>query len=321
MKMALTPTGSALVLLLALAACRHSTQSPVDGDAALRYVAAQLAFGPRAPGTPGHEKCGDWLEQQFRIRADSVSTQTWVHVTADGKKLPMRNILARFRPSLAQRVLFVTHWDTRPTSDQDTNVAARSLPIAGANDGASGPALFLALADAFRKAQPTVGVDLLLVDGEDYGNFDTYSDTASNPDVLIGSTYFARHLPSPGYRPLYGVLWDMIGDRDLQIYQEGNSLAAAPEVVRLVWQTTADLGYAKTFIPESKYSLIDDHTPLNEMELRVIDVIDYDYCAHGVGCDPLGPDNFHHTQRDTFDKVSARSLAIAGRVALALVTR
>jgi len=315
------PTRLALILLLTLAACRHDRQSPVDGDVALRYVAAQLAFGPRAPGAPGHEKCGDWLEQQFRARADTVSTQTWIHVAADGKKLAMRNILARFRPALPQRVLFVTHWDTRPTSDQDTNVAARSLPIAGANDGASGPALFLALADALRKTQPTVGVDLLLVDGEDYGNFDSYSDTASNPDVLIGSTYFARHLPSPDYRPLYGALWDMIGDRDLQMYQEGNSIAAAPEVVRLVWQTAADLGYEKMFIPESKYTLIDDHTPLNKAGLRVIDVIDYDYCAHGVGCDPLGPDNFHHTQRDSFDKVSARSLAIVGRVAFALVTR
>ena len=309
------------MLLLTPAACRRGRQSPVDGDVALRYVAAQLAFGPRVPGAPGHEKCGDWLEQQFRTRADTVSTQTWVHVTAGGKKLAMRNILARFRPSLAQRVLFVTHWDTRPTSDQDTSVAARSLPIDGANDGASGPALFLALADAFRKTQPTVGVDLLLVDGEDYGNFDTYSDTASNPDVLIGSTYFARHLPSPDYRPLYGVLWDMIGDRDLQIYQEGNSIAAAPEVVRLVWQTAADLGYEKTIIPEAGYTLVDDHTPLNRAGLRVIDVIDYDYCARGIRCDPLGPDNFHHTQRDTFDKVSARSLAVVGSVAFALVTR
>src|SRR5215475_4946942 len=144
------PTRLVLLLLLTPAARRRGRQSPVDGDVALRYVAAQLAFGPRVPGAPGHEKCGDWLEHQFRTRADTVSTQTWVHVTAGGKKLAMRNILARFRPSLAQRVLFVTHWDTRPTSDQDTSVAARSLPIAGANDGASDPALFLALADAFR---------------------------------------------------------------------------------------------------------------------------------------------------------------------------
>ena len=39
----------------------------------------------------------------------------------------------------------------------------------------------------------------------------------------MGSRYFASHLPSPMYRPIFGVLWDMIGDKDLRIKQEQNS--------------------------------------------------------------------------------------------------
>src|SRR5947207_1327367 len=92
--------------------------------------------------------------------------------------------------------------------------AGRDIGSGLFNDGASGPAIFLALADVLKKTSPNVGVDLLLVDGEDYGDFST------NTDVLLGSTYFAKHLPSADYRPLYGVLWDMVGDRDLEISRE-----------------------------------------------------------------------------------------------------
>ena len=66
--------------------------------------------------------------------------------------------------------------------------------------------LFIALGDVFKKTPPSVGVDLLFVDGEDWGAFD--SDSAGNyPDALFGSQYFASHLPSPNYKPLFGVLW------------------------------------------------------------------------------------------------------------------
>ena len=162
----------------------------------------------------------------------------------------------------------------------------------------------------------------MFVDGEDWGSYATYSDTAANPDVLIGSTYFATHLPSPDYKPLYGVLWDMIGDRDLQIFQEGISLQGAPEVVGRVWSTAANLGYSKYFLSEpGKYPVTDDQVPLLKHGLRVIDVVDIDYCDKGVGCEEGTPQNYHHTQQDTFDKVSAHSLQVAGDVATALVTR
>src|SRR5207237_1397271 len=113
------------------------------------------------------------------------------------------------------------------------------LPAPGANDGASGVAVLLGVADALKAKPPTLGVDLLFVDGEDYGNFATDST-----DVLIGSRYFAAHQP-PGYQPLFAVLFDMVADKDQQFYYEGNSQAFAPEVVDRVWRVGAELGYGR----------------------------------------------------------------------------
>ena len=292
-----------------------------DGATALGYVKTQVDFGPRSPGSVGHRRAGDWIAAEMRKRADTVIVQRWTHVTAAGDTLALQNIFARINPSAAQRVLYVTHWDTRPTADEDANLGNKRLPIPGANDGASGVALLMAIADALKKTPPIYGVDLLFVDGEDYGDFNAYSDTAVAPDVLIGSTYFVNHLPSPDYKPIFGVLWDMIGDKELQIFPEAYSVEGAPEVVSRVWQTAADLGYGKYLINETKGGVTDDHVPFLRKGLRVIDVVDIDYCSTGIGCLGDQQRNYHHTLQDTIDKVSAKSLQIVGDVALTLLVR
>jgi glutaminyl-peptide cyclotransferase len=296
--------GALLCVALALTAC-HGEQrahTAFDGATALTFVKTQLDFGPRIPNSDGARRCGDWILAQMRAHADTVIVQTWTYTTTDGTQLALRNIIARWRPQATDRVLYVTHWDTRPVADEDPDSANRTKPMPGANDGASGVALFVELADVLKRTPPAVGVDLLFVDGEDYGQF-----SPKEQDVLLGSKYFATHLPSPDYRPLYGVLFDMIGQRDLQIYEEGNSVQRAPEVVARVWQAAADMGYSDVFIPRSKYTINDDHIPLLDAGLRVIDVIDYDYPAH-------------HTTHDTIDQLSARSLQTVGDVATGLVT-
>jgi glutaminyl-peptide cyclotransferase len=161
-------------------------------------------------------------------------------------------------------------------------------------------AVLLGVADALASTPPAVGVDLLLVDGEDYGDFDR------DRDVFIGSRWFADHLPAPGYQPLFGVVWDMVGDRDLQIFQETNSVQAAPEVVARVWGVAAELGYREIFIPRAKYAITDDHLPLIARGLRVIDVIDFDFPPH-------------HRLDDDLGAVSADALQTVGDVALSLV--
>jgi glutaminyl-peptide cyclotransferase len=280
-----------------------ATSTGFSGSAAYGYAKAQVGFGPRVPGSPAAKLAGDWIIKQMRARADTVIVQSFTYTTADGKKLPLRNILARFRPELPERILYVTHWDSRPVSESASTDAEKKLPVPGANDGASGVGMFIALGDVLKRTKPVVGVDLLFTDGEDYGQFGP-----PEVDVLIGAKYFANHLPSPGYKPLYGVLWDMIGDKDLRIPYEMNSFQQAPEVVSRVWQTAADLGYGDVFVQESGGLITDDHIPLLNAGLRVIDVIDLLYPSH-------------HTPQDTMDKISAKSLGIVGDVATALVTR
>jgi len=210
-------------------------------------------------------------------------------------------VMARFNPAAEKRLLFLAHWDSRPVSDSPTSRDS-SHAVMGANDGGSGVALLLGLADVLKRTPPTVGVDLLFVDGEDYGDF-----TKSPNDVLIGSRYYGAH-QAPGPKPLYAVLFDLIADKDLQIYQEGNSLVGAPEVVELVWDTAKDLGYAGYFIASPRHTLIDDHLELQKAGIRAIDVVDFDYPAW-------------HTQYDTIDKVSASSLQVVGDVAVELIRR
>lgn len=280
-----------------------ATATGFSGSSAYNYAKAQFDFGPRVPGSVAAKRAGDWIIQQMRSRADTVIVQSFVYTTKDGKKLPLRNILARFRPQLNDRVLYLTHWDSRPVSESASTEAEKKMPVPGANDGASGVGMFVALGDILKRTKPNVGVDLLFTDGEDYGDFGP-----PEVDVLIGSKYFANHLPSPGYKPLYGVLWDMIGDKDLRIPYEMNSFQQVPEVVSRVWQTAADMGYGNVFVQESGGAVTDDHVPLLNAGLRVIDVIDLTYPPH-------------HTPQDTMDKISPRSLAIVGDVATALVTR
>ncbi len=295
-------------------------KTPFDGQAALAYAKTHLEFGPRTPGTPAHDKAADWITAEMRKRTDNVTVQQWTQTTAKGVKLPLRNIFARFNPAATDRVLYLTHWDTRPTADEDANFGNKARPILGANDGASGVGLFLALADVFKKTPPSVGVDLLFVDGEDWGSFEPDASGAYR-DALFGSQYFADHLPSPDYKPLFGVLFDMIGDADLQIYQEANSVNQAPEVVRRVWATADELGYGKYFPTVLGMPITDDHLPLLKKGLRVIDVIDLQYGPLPADHDAFTPanPNYHHTMQDTFDKLSAKSLQIVGDVAVALV--
>jgi glutaminyl-peptide cyclotransferase len=295
---------SVWISLLLVVACEtaesFAPKTSFNAARAMEYVRTQLDFGPRVPGTEGHRRTGDWIVEQMRLRADTVIEQRFSHVTTNGDTLPMRNILARIKPATTQRVLYVAHWDTRPISEKASSPGDRALPVPGANDGASGVAVLMAVADVLKMTPSSWGVDLLFVDGEDYGDFTV------GRDVLIGARHFAQHLPAPDYRPLFGIVWDMIGDTSLGIYQEGHSVRRAPEIVSRVWQTAADLGYSGFFVPRVGESITDDHLPLLDAGLRVIDVIDIEFAAH-------------HTPFDTIDKVSERSLQIVGDVAVKLL--
>lgn len=269
-----------------------------DGARALQEVERQVAFGPRVPGAEGHAAAAGYFEQTLAALADTVLTQRWTHQAANGQSLPLVNVIASFGPEKARRVLLCAHWDTRPVADHDPDPARRDQPIPGANDGGSGVAVLLELARVFAREAPSLGVDLVLFDGEDYGDF------GLDRDVLIGSRHFAAGWQD--YRPELGILLDMVGDQNGRFPIEGNSWAVLPDQCRLVWGTAAQLGYGRQFPNQIGPAVIDDHIPLLEKGIRCIDLIQ-------MGLP------YWHTHGDTPDQLSAATLEAVGRTVAAVV--
>ncbi len=281
-----------------LSGCSAQTLPEFDGARAYRYLKAQCDFGPRNPGSVGHRRAQAYLVKEFSKFADQVRLQPFPFTNfKDNLHLTLHNIVASFGTQ-NNRILLTAHWDTRPWADQDPNPKNHDKPILGANDGASGVAVLLEIARQLKQKPPKIGVDLICWDGEDSGR------EGHSEEYLQGSRYFARH-KSPNYNPRFSILLDMVGDKDLQLYEEGNSVAYAPDVVNTVWGTAARLGIPQ-FVPDVRYTIVDDHLPLLEVGIPSIDVIDFDY-------------PYWHTLQDTPDKCSAASLKKVGQVLLGVI--
>ena len=290
----------ALLLPLALApSCGEPAARP-DGARALERVKQQVAFGPRIPGSPGHEKFRAWLSAELVRLGAKIERQAFVDSVA-GQSWPMENVIARFGPERGRRVALFAHYDTRPWCDQDPDPARRREPVAGANDAGSGVAVLLEVAELMHANAPAVGVDLVFLDGEDLGR-------PTAPDEYCrGSRGYAKRLPRPGEasRPVAGFVFDMVGDRDLGIWDEGNSAARATNLVDVVREAAKATG-ARHFHSGVRHTLVDDHVPLLDAGLPAVDIIDFDYAAW-------------HTTADTPEQVSAESLLEVSRVAAWIV--
>lgn len=265
--------------------------SAFNEDEAWKHLLKQVSFGPRVPGTPGHDKCRDYIVDQMKITCDAVRLQEFTHKwSSTGQYKTMWNIIGTQNWKDAKvRVLLMAHWDTRPTADMEEDPVKAAKPIPGANDGASGVAVLLELARALRMQKNDVGVMYLMTDGEDLG--------PSLDEMFLGAKAFSKYLPEQ--RPDYGILIDMIGDKDLQIPMEPNSDLYAREVLRSFYSFARDAGMSKTFPAQFGPEIADDHLALNEVKIPTIDLIDFDYAPW-------------HTLGDTVDKCSAESLRKVG---------
>jgi hypothetical protein len=289
----------AALLPLALAAsCGHAA-SP-QGARALERVKFQVAKGSRVSGTPGNAAVRDWIAAELARLGGRLERQAFTD-SAAGRSWPLVNVIGRFGPATGRRIALFAHYDTRPWSDQETDPALRGRLMPGANDAGSGVAVLLEVAELLHVRAPAVGVDLVFLDGEDLGR-------SEFPDEYCrGSRGYAKRLPPSGdaARPAAGFLFDMVGDRDLEIWDEGNSAARATNLVDLVHEAAAATR-ARHFRRGVRHTLVDDHVPLLDAGLPAVDVIDFDYAAW-------------HTTRDLPDQVSAESLAEVARVAAWLV--
>ncbi|MDD5582001.1 MAG: M28 family peptidase [Candidatus Marinimicrobia bacterium] len=288
------------LLLLFLVVSNISAESPTfDGEKAFTYLLDQTNMGPRNPGSKGHQTCIEWLINIGDNWADSVVVQPFTGFNPfGGKGIELINIIYRFNPNYPQRIFLSAHFDTRPIADYDSK--DRFSPILGANDGASGVAVLLHLSELFSNNPPPVGVDIIFWDGEDLGRQNNLEEFCQ------GSRFYSQNPIKPV--PEKGIVIDMIGDADLQIYYELYSLQFAPHMLQEIWTLAKNLGYADVFIPKPGQMVYDDHVPLSLHGIPTIDIIDFQY--------PNASRNYWHTHEDTPDKCSPESLKIVGDVLL-----
>jgi len=264
-----------------------------SGERAFEHLRKQCQFGPRPPGSEAHAQCLDYLEKTCRDLGLKVTRQTFdAYMPMFGKTMRLTNLIAVTQPDNPRRIMLSAHWDTRPVADQETDPARASMPILGANDGASGVAVLLELARVFRDTPPPVGLVFAFFDGEDAGGL-------RGGEFCVGSAYLARHL-APEWKFEKGINLDMVGDADLSLPIESHSWQKARPLVIDVWRIGYTL-YPSTFISAPGRPIFDDHYAFLERGIPYIDIIDFEY-PHW------------HTLEDTEDKCSPESLEKVGRV-------
>ena len=245
----------------------YQPQSPAFiADSAYRYVEAQVAFGPRVPGTSAHEACGDYLAGKLTSFGAVVTEQRAEVTHYDGRELPIRNIIGSYAPEQEKRVLLFAHWDSRPFADEENDPMRRQHPIAGADDGASGVGVLLEIARQLQQQPLEMGVDIIFFDLEDWGQPSFEQQQATGDWWCMGSRYWAEQPHVEGYRAEYGILLDMVGSAGASFLKEGYSLQYAPAMVERVWSTARKIGYGSFFPLQQGGYITDDHVPVNEMK-------------------------------------------------------
>ena len=268
---------SFLLLVVLLAACSKPEPLVFDGEAAYTHVVAQCDLGFRPTGSDAGWATGDYIISYLEKQGWTVETEEFTY-----RNTPVRNIIGRVGEGPV--IVLGAHYDTRRSADREDP----SIPVMGANDGASGVAVLLELARTLDRDKLRREVWLAFFDAEDNGQLDGW-------EWCVGSGYMAANLE---VIPAAVVVVDMVGDADQQLYLERNS---DPGLQKQLWEIAATQGYTDTFISEYRWAIYDDHIPFARRGITAVDIIDFDYV-------------YWHTTQDTPDKVSAESLERVGRV-------
>jgi hypothetical protein len=290
-----------LLLPIIVGGCTRTVPPPVfDGGRAFKHLQAQVSCGSRVPGSEASATFRDILYNHCNSAGLEVDSQPFLFADQySGMDIRMVNVIGRFRDKDvdALPILLVAHYDSRPRTDFHSIADSLHLPLTGANDGASGVAVLMELANLFKEHPPEGNVDLLFTDGEDWGR------EGDHDNYLLGSRHFARQGIRGKYR--FGIVIDLVGDKDQQIYRESYSERLHPELNDMIWSAADSLG-VRTFQDSVKFTILDDHLPLNAAGVPTVVLIDFDF--------PLW-----HTELDTPKNCSAESLENVGRVLTEIV--
>jgi len=260
-----------------------------SGEKAFAHVQHLVDLGPRPAGSEALEKSRLYIIEQLKSAGWTVARSEFSDQTPSGK-VTFVNLIARFgtgEKKEAAQFLLCSHYDTK-TFD--------TIRFVGANDGGSSTGLLIEMARVLALSPALAAkIELLFFDGEEA--FENFTAT----DGLYGSRHFAQELRDSGKAKSVrgGILFDMIGDKSLDLTLPSDSPAA---LTRNIFAAADALGQRAYFTYLDR-GMTDDHTPLNEIGIPVIDLIDFDFPPW-------------HTAADTLDKISAESLEIVGRVAL-----
>ena len=291
-----------------------------NADTAYAFCAAQCAFGPRIMNSEAHERCGQWIVEQFQRFGYQVHRQQADLRGYDGTVLKSMNIVATAPQDTAKaglpRILICAHWDSRPWADNDPDSAQWHKPVMAANDGASGVAVMLELARLLQHHDSArVVVDFICFDAEDWG-VPQWSDAADGDSWALGAQYWAAHPePRPASDYAYGILLDMVGGQGAKFYREGFSEQYASGVADQVWQAASVAGYGSYFPHRDGGHITDDHLPLNEVaHLPCIDIVNhYPDCPESS----FGPT--WHTVSDDMEHLDTATLKAVGQTLVQVV--
>jgi len=315
----------AISILLLIASCTNSNQNndtpptkvvnvnrlptpDFNADTAYACIKSQVDFGPRIPGTKAHALCADYLVNKLKSYGWQVQVQNGTVKTYDGKQFTLKNIIAEYKPDLANRTLLTAHWDTRPWADLDS--VKKDQPFDGADDGGSGVAVLVELARQLGASKLDKGVDIILFDIEDYGQQSSSSEAQQEDTWCLGSQYWAKHLHKPGYFANYGILLDMVGGKNPVFPKEGTSVVYASGIVDKIWGIANQMGYGNYFIDRTSGETTDDHLYVNTLaNIKCIDIVHYEVEKHNY---PY----FHHAHSDNMEVIDKNTLKMVGQLLL-----
>lgn len=288
-----------------------------NSDSAYFFVEKQVKFGPRIPNSPSHRLASDYFVSQFKLYGATVMEQDFDAITFDNHQLKLKNIIASFYPDISKRILLAAHWDTRPFGDKDRE--DKDTFFEGANDGASGVGVLLEIARTMsRNESPSVGIDIILFDGEDWGERDGEQNTISLPPGLdswwcLGSQYWSKNKHKKNYSASYGILLDMVGAKRSQFFREGTSMHYAPKIVNKFWDVAEQIGYSDYFVKRNVPAIIDDHVYVNQFaKIPMIDIVHY---QAGIGF--FG--EYHHSKKDNISIINKETLKAVGATILHVI--
>lgn len=277
-------------------------------DSAYRYVAEQLQFGFRSPGSIGHQQCAMYLANKMRQWCDTVIIQNFSTTLWNGETYQGQNIIASLNPEKEKRVLLGAHWDSRLWADHDPNTSNHKKPIMGANDGASGIGTLMEMARIMSQQRPEMGIDIIFFDMEDQG-IPEWENTYKDNTWCLGSQYWAKNPHRPFYTAHYGILFDMVGTRTPRYTREEFSRHYAYGLVDKIWKAAAQTGAGNVFVNIDSDAILDDHLYVN----RIINIPMIDIVQNSEQCSFFP---YWHTIEDNLDCISAESMKITADVVL-----